>query len=160
VFRELTAQGRPLWKILDFGVCKLLGPRLDPTITATGLIGTPQYMAPEQVRGERDLDQRADVYALAAIAYRALTGEAPFGGEIPDILRAVSESMPPAPSALAPIPGDLDLALAIGLAKRREQRFSGVLELAEAFTRAARAELPARLRARAHLLLADHPYTA
>lgn len=158
VFRELTSHGAPLWKILDFGVSKLLGSPLDPSITATGLIGTPQYMSPEQVRGERDLDHRTDVYALAAITYRALTGEPPFAGELPGILRTVTESMPLAPSTMIPIPSDIDLVLAIGLAKRREHRFSSVLELADAFLRAVRGDLPERLRIRARALLAESPY--
>jgi tRNA A-37 threonylcarbamoyl transferase component Bud32 len=158
VFRELTSHGVPLWKILDFGVSKLLGSSLDPTITATGLIGTPQYMSPEQVRGERDLDHRTDVYALAAIAYRALTGEPPFVGELPGILRAVTESMPLAPSTMVLIPSDIDLVLAIGLAKRREQRFASVLELSDAFLRAVRGDLPERLRSRARALLTESPY--
>jgi serine/threonine-protein kinase len=158
VFRELTNHGAPLWKILDFGVSKLLGSPLDPTITATGLIGTPQYMSPEQVRGERDLDHRTDVYALAAIAYRALTGEPPFAGELPGLLRSVTESMPLAPSTMVPIPSDIDLVLAIGLAKRREQRFSSVLELSDAFLRAVRGDLPERLRTRARGLLTETPY--
>jgi serine/threonine protein kinase len=158
VFREVTPAGTALWKILDFGVSKLLGSPLDPSITATGLVGTPQYMSPEQVRGERDLDHRTDVYALTAIAYRALTGEAPFPGELPGVLRAVTESMPRAPSALVPVPTDLDLVLAIGLAKQREQRFSSVLELSEALNRAARAELPERLRVRGRAILTELPY--
>jgi tRNA A-37 threonylcarbamoyl transferase component Bud32 len=158
VFREVSGQGKPTWKILDFGVSKLLDAPLDPAITATGLVGTPQYMSPEQVRAERDLDHRTDLYALAAIAYRALTGEPPFVGELPGILRSVTECMPVAPSSLVPVPMDLDLVLAIGLAKRRDQRFDSVLELAEAFAKAARAELPERLRTRARALLAEHPY--
>ncbi|MFT3926792.1 MAG: serine/threonine-protein kinase [Myxococcales bacterium] len=158
IFREVTGHGGPLWKILDFGVSKLVGSPLDPSITATGLIGTPQYMSPEQVRGERDLDHRTDIYALSAIAYRAVTGEPPFAGELPGLLRLVTETMPLAPSSMVPVPTDVDLVLAIGLAKRREHRFSSVLELTDAFMRAVRGDLPERLRVRARGVLAENPY--
>lgn len=158
VFRELAADGTPHWKILDFGISTLLGSTLDAT--ATGLLGTPQYMSPEQVAGDHRLDQRADLYALSAIAYRALTGEPPFAGEIPSILRSVTERMPAAPSALVAVHHDLELALAIGLAKHREHRFGTALELAEAFRCAACGTLPAHLRAHARHLLEVYPYAS
>src|SRR5262249_31133523 len=63
------------WKILDFGVSRLADT--GDTLTAGHLVGTPAYMAPEQARGAR-VDHRADLYALAAIAYRCLTGHAPY----------------------------------------------------------------------------------
>lgn len=70
-------------KLLDFGIAKVLAPSDDgggaTPITRTGeLLGTPQYMAPEQVFSERGIDARADVWALGAIAYHALSGTLPF----------------------------------------------------------------------------------
>src|SRR5262249_34184378 len=75
LFLAERESGRPVWKVLDFGLSKLV----DQTVTLTrGLvIGTPAYMAPEQAAG-RDTDRRTDVYALTAILYRVLTGEPPF----------------------------------------------------------------------------------
>lgn len=69
-------EGRPLVKVLDFGIAKQLG---GPTQTMThGTIGTLLYMAPEQVRGARDIDGRADLYALGVMFYEMLAGELPY----------------------------------------------------------------------------------
>jgi len=160
VFRTLVEDSvEPVWKVLDFGVSKLSGG-LDVTLTANELIGTPQYMAPEQARGERDLDGRTDIYGLSAITYRALTGEPPFTGELPSILQYILEKMPAAPSTRAELPHDIDLVLALGLSKRREDRFSTAGALSHALTQAARGELDEGLRARAKSVLSLLPYAA
>jgi serine/threonine-protein kinase len=147
----------PLWKILDFGVSKWMDSA-DATLTAAELVGTPQYMAPEQARGERDLDQCADIYALAAITYRALTGEAPFSGRMPAILKCILEEMPRAPSSFLDLPRHIDYVLAIGLAKDRTQRFQSAFEFAAAFTMATGNNLSAGLTKRAKDLLTVLPY--
>ena len=158
VFRVVSDESlEPIWKVLDFGVSKLSGG-LDLTLTANELIGTPQYMAPEQARGERDLDHRTDVYGMAAIAYRALTGEPPFTGELPSILHHIQEQMPAAPSSRADLHHDIDMVFALGLAKRREDRFASASSFAQALSQAARGELDESLRARARALLHDLPY--
>lgn len=159
LFRAGGAHGIVTWKILDFGVSKLLSAG-EASLTAAEIIGTPQYMAPEQARGEGNVDGRADIYALSAIAYRALTGEPPFRGDLHSILRAILEDMPEAPSARARLPEDIDLVLAIGLAKRREDRFQTARELAQAFEQAVQGTLDPALRARAQALLAAQPYRA
>src|SRR5262249_30878070 len=65
-------------RVLDFGIARLLGTEANTAhepLTDTGtLLGTPQYMAPEQLVGERDVDERADVWALGVILYEALAG--------------------------------------------------------------------------------------
>jgi len=69
-------------KVLDFGISKAIDEQVLPSITKTGsLMGTPHYMAPEQIRGLRDIDRRADVYSLGVILYQALTGALPFNAE-------------------------------------------------------------------------------
>jgi serine/threonine protein kinase len=68
-------------KVLDFGISKSLNSNATQNLTRTGIaLGTPLYMSPEQVHGERDIDQRADVYALGVILYEMLSGGVPFSG--------------------------------------------------------------------------------
>jgi serine/threonine-protein kinase len=98
------------------------------------------------------------VYALAAIAYRALTGEAPFTGPMPAILTSILQDMPKAPSSIAPLPRAVDYVLAIGLAKAPAQRFQTAFEFAAAFNMAATDNLSAPLTKRAKDVLGAQPY--
>lgn len=128
VHRDLTphnifhhvGEGDDVWKILDFGVSKLVGGQ--GTLTGAGVVGTPAYMSPEQVAG-RDIDERTDLFALGCIAYRCLTGHTAFGGGgMADVLYRVVHEMPARPSALVPLPQEVDLVLAVALAKDRRDR--------------------------------------
>jgi serine/threonine-protein kinase len=125
------------------------------TITQGAAVGTPAYMSPEQVGG-LPVDQRSDVFSLAAIAYRVLTGRPAFTG--PDhlaIMYRVHNQQPRRPSLLADVHQDVDLAFALGLAKDREQRFHSALELSEALAAAAKGRLSSSLRVRAQAILAE-----
>ena len=125
----------PTWKILDYGVSKVIGAE---TVTAGAIVGTPGYMSPEQAEG-RDVDVRSDVFALGAVAYRALTGRRPFSGrDTTEILRAVVECRPTRPREIVPsIPAAVEAVLAIALAKRPEDRFASAKAFAAAFRAAA-----------------------
>ena len=132
------------WKILDFGVSR--AEDHGDTLTSGHVVGTPSYMAPEQARGA-SVDHRTDLYALAACAYRALTGHPPHAaGEIAETLYRVVHTAPRRPSDLVVLPFDLDLVLAIGLAKRPEDRFATARELADALALAVVVQLPQSLR--------------
>ncbi|HEV7556658.1 MAG TPA: hypothetical protein VGO00_14435, partial [Kofleriaceae bacterium] len=120
--------------------------------------GTPAYMAPEQARGE-DVDHRADVYSLAAILFRAVTGHPAFTGkDVPTTLYDVVYRIPTQPSILAPLPTDIDRVLAIGLAKDAADRFATATELAAWFTSAMAGELTHEQRQRADELIRRHPW--
>ncbi len=160
VHRDLKPQNLFLteggvWKILDFGISKLVD---GATLTGGEVVGTPQYMAPEQVDGQ--VDGRTDVYGLAAVAYRALTGRQPFvGGDFSAVVVDLVTKMPIRPTELAPdAHRHLDLALALGLAKDPEDRFESATELAEALAAALRGRLPRELRTRARRLLKRTPW--
>ncbi len=101
------ADGKPVPKIIDFGVAKALEQKLtDHTMhTRAGvMIGTPAYMSPEQASGETDIDTRTDVYALGVILYELLTGVLPFDpatlgkGGIQELCRILRDVEPPRPS--------------------------------------------------------------
>ena len=147
--------GEQVWKILDFGVCKAGG---SGTLTKGHVIGTPAYMAPEQARGE-DVDHRADVYSLAAILYRSVTGHPAFTGkDVPTTLYDVVYRVPTQPSMLASLPADVDRVLALGLAKDSRERFASAVELATWFAAAIKDELTAEQRRRANDLMIKHPW--
>jgi serine/threonine-protein kinase len=151
----LTDSIPPKWKVLDFGLSKLTGD--GGTLTRDTAVGTPSYMAPEQVRGESD--HLTDLYAVAAIAYRALTGSPPFhGDDAAMILFHVVYSQPAPPAEFVQLPSDVELVLAVGLAKRPSDRFASVEELAAALRLAANSELEDATRARGWGLLKKAPW--
>ncbi len=145
-----------VWKLLDFGVAAL--GDTSGTLTEGLVIGTPGYMAPEQAAGE-PVDHRADLYALAGVVYRCVTGRIPFtGSELSAILYAMVQYMPIRPSGIAQVSRDVDRFLAIGLAKSPAARFQTASELASALTAAFANELPAALRDKADALVRDLPW--
>ncbi|MGZ5969424.1 MAG: protein kinase domain-containing protein [Polyangiales bacterium] len=120
-------------KLLDFGVAKATLDADENQATRAGaLIGTPNYMSPEQITGV-DLDARSDLWGLAAIVYRMAVGRAPFGsGSLSELAMRIVSTEPPTPTALAPdLPHEFDLWVQKGLAKKAEARFQNARELAD-----------------------------
>jgi tRNA A-37 threonylcarbamoyl transferase component Bud32 len=157
LFLDETQTEAGMWKLLDFGVAHL--GESSGTLTHGAVIGTPAYMAPEQARGQA-VDPRADVYALAAVIYRAVTGQVPFvGRDTPALLYAVVHAMPIRPGAIASVSPQLEAVLAIGLAKSRDQRFATAGDLVAAIDAADRGELSPELKARARTILRALPWT-
>jgi len=122
--------------LTDFGVAKQLGA-LTRVTRAGQWVGTLDYMAPEQIRGE-EVDASADIYALAGLLYHCVTGQVPFPRESePATLWAHLSAPPPSPSALRPdLPDELDEVIARGMAKDPTARFASAAELAHACARA------------------------
>jgi len=152
----LVESPQRVWKVLDFGVSRFEGQ--GGTLTQNQMVGTPAYMAPEQAKlGE--VDHRADVYALAAIAYRALTGKPAYSGDdAATVLFRVLHTQPASPSATVKLAEDVELVLAVGLAKDRDERFQRAEELASALRAAVRGELDDATRSRARALLERAPW--
>jgi serine/threonine-protein kinase len=115
-------------------------------------------MAPEQARGE-DVDHRADVYSLAAIVYRALTGHPAFSGkDVPTTLYDVVYRVPTQPSILAPLGADIDRLLALGLAKEPGARIETAAEFARWLAAAVTDSLSQEQRRRADDVVTAHPW--
>ncbi len=156
LFLANQPNGNSIWKVLDFGASKL--GHHSGTLTEGRVVGTPGYLSPEQACGE-DVDGSADRYGLAAIAYRAITGRAPFvGNDLPAILFKVVHGMPPQPTSLATVPLAVDTVLAVGLAKRSGDRFETAAEFADALELAIRGGHDDWIERRAEALLADLPW--
>jgi eukaryotic-like serine/threonine-protein kinase len=145
-----------IWKILDFGVATL-GENAS-NLTQGGIVGTPSYMAPEQAQGKR-VDGRADVYALAAVVYRCLTGRHPYSAtDTPTLLYSVVHRTPLRPSSIAELHADVDACLAIALAKDPDDRFASGQAFAMALEAAIAGSLDPALRKRAAVLVRRLPW--
>ena len=133
------AQSMPL--VSDFGLAKRL--QKDDSLSQSGaIVGTPSYMAPEQARGEKGLTTAADVWALGAILYELLTGQAPFRGEtVLDVLSQVVDKEPEPPSRLRPgLDHDLQTICLRCLEKEPQRRFVSAEALADDLERWSRGE--------------------
>ena len=123
-------------KVLDFGIAKLSAPEgaaaATAHLTSTGAVmGTPYYMAPEQVFGEKDLDQRADIWAIGVVAYECLTGKRPFDGDnVGQLFKAVVQGKVTPLEDVAPhLPKELTDDIGRMLKKDRAERASDLREL-------------------------------
>ena len=131
-------------KLLDFGLAKLrsrAGPismsgmtRIDTRASATGrgvILGTVQYMAPEQVEG-KEADARSDIWALGAVVYEMVTGTRPFPGDTPaSVIGSILKDEPPPVSARQPlVPRALDHLISTCLAKEPDQRWQSAADVA------------------------------
>jgi len=134
--------------LTDFGVARAISAARSGTITGTGLaVGTPRYMSPEQAAGDKNVDARADVYALALVGYEMLAGKLPFDGATPQVtLAAQLTQTPPAVTKERPdAPAQLSDALARALAKSPDERFASAADFRDALEpRVPTAAMPAR----------------
>ena len=144
-------------RILDFGISKMRrkrGHRSEPSLTAfDATLGSFAYMAPEQVRGSARVDERADLYALGAVAFRALTGRLPFEGT--NALTLIALKLDRDPPTLESVTGDdwpsaVESFLAKIMARERDRRFQSARVALEAFrdVRAVMANIKARAPSR------------
>ncbi|HQY64094.1 MAG TPA: serine/threonine-protein kinase, partial [Polyangiaceae bacterium] len=134
-----TGDGDHFVKILDFGIAKLNFPGDDGGHTQTGMmIGSPPFMSPEQLRGDKALDHRADLWSLAVVLFQGLTKKRPFEGDsVAELAVAIHTPPPPRASALDPtLPPALDEWFAKAFAQQPKDRFQSARELAEALEEA------------------------
>jgi eukaryotic-like serine/threonine-protein kinase len=138
----LDAQGRV--RLMDFGIAKRFGAEPGSGLTATGhIVGTPEYMSPEQVRGDT-LDVRSDVYSLGTVLYEAFTGRVPFRGNtaMATLYATVHDPVPVEAIQAARVPGPVTQVLLRALAKSPDERYATAADLERALA-AARGAAPA-----------------
>ena len=125
----------------DFGLARIVADGTS-TLSREMLIGTPQYISPEQAVGLPDLDARTDIYSLGIVLYELVTGQVPFDADTPiSIIHDHLYNPPPPPSSLdAEVCQGLEQVILKCLAKKREDRFSTVDEMLEAFREALKEE--------------------
>jgi serine/threonine protein kinase len=132
----LLAGGRAL--VADFGLARCIGAADQEKLTETGImVGTVFYMSPEQLQGQRDLDQRADIYSLGCILYEMLTGEPPYAGRVINqvVPRIVRDPIPSARRLRPEVPPGIDQAIHKALAKAAADRFASMADFAAALLR-------------------------
>jgi Protein kinase domain/AAA ATPase domain len=131
-------RGGELVKVLDFGLAKVRADTSPTNVTSPGIVcGTPDYMAPEQGRGD-EIDGRSDLYAVGVILFQLLTGKLPFEGESPTQVVMMHLSVPaPDPRQVSPrrdIPASIAEVVKRALAKAPRDRYEDAQEFAEALT--------------------------
>ena len=132
-------------KVLDFGIAKIQQPNgvRDIDITAANLvIGTPQYMSPEQCSHSGPIDARSDVYSLGIIIYEMLAGKVPFTGESPTVImmKQVQDDPPSLSEARPDLPAAVVGIVSQALAKQPDNRFQSAGELSKALAEASELE--------------------
>jgi len=146
VFLCGTNRERPLVKLIDLGIAKVLATRdgraPDPLCIETQIgrtVGTPRFFSPEQARGQA-VDARSDLYATALVLYVLVAGRGPFEQHtrLGSVMRAHISEEPPPPSAYAPqpIPAALDRAILQALSKDPDHRFADAISFSEALATA------------------------
>jgi len=126
--KDGTISGDDIVKVGDFGLAKIISQSLSGLTSGSGpasrgILGTPEYMAPEQMQAGTPLDARADVYALGAIAYHMLGGRPPFTGDIMQIFaQKLTQETPPLSSLRSDIPAPVEQSVMHALQKETDKR--------------------------------------
>ncbi len=134
LFLTHHADGSPCVKVLDFGISKMSTPD-DHALTRTGgVLGSPLYMSPEQLRSSRDVDARADVYSMGVVLYELLTGRVPFmSEELPQLVYLIMNAAPTRPRAHRnELSEALENVLLTSIERDRDVRYASIADFAAA----------------------------
>ncbi len=134
IFLATDAFGRKQPKLLDFGIAKVEPTAWDRRLTQMGVVlGSPEYMSPEQSRGVDDVDERTDVWSLCIVLYELVTGTIPFSKpNYNALMHSIIHDEPRSMQDEAAGDASLWLIVQRGLAKDRDERWSSMTELGEA----------------------------
>jgi serine/threonine protein kinase len=135
LFISRSESGREVTKIFDFGIARVA--QQNQKLTQQGsVLGTPEYMAPEQLLAQENVDARCDIYALGVSLYEALAGTVPFEGNFGEVLLKVATQPTPSLTARCPqVPRELEAVIEKALAREPADRYASVREFAEALSR-------------------------
>ncbi|WP_437727628.1 serine/threonine-protein kinase [Sorangium sp. So ce861] len=150
LFLTRNADGSPCVKVLDFGISKMSHAEDHALTRVGGVLGSPLYMSPEQLRSASDVDGRADIYSLGVVLFQLLTGRTPFvAHELAQLVYMVTQGEPQRPRALRPdLPEPLEQVILTAIARDRDRRFPTAADFALALVPFA----PPHLRAAAERL--------
>jgi serine/threonine-protein kinase len=134
IFLATDALGRVQPKLLDFGIAKVGQAAYDGKLTQVGtVLGSPEYMSPEQATGMEDVDERTDVWSLCVVLYQLVTGTVPFTkGNYNALMQAIIHDDPTALTNHRAGDPSLWMVVERGLKKERNQRWANMTELGEA----------------------------
>ncbi|HVJ90854.1 MAG TPA: serine/threonine-protein kinase [Labilithrix sp.] len=133
LFLTSAVDGRPLVKVLDFGLAKTLGAHGDPALTTSDTVfGSPRYMSPEQMRSAKNVDFRSDIWSLGICLYELLTGRVPYEAQgVAEICAMVlKDAVPPPSQFVYTLPVDLERVILRCLEKDPARRFPSIADLA------------------------------
>ena len=127
----------------DFGIARLTQEG-SATLTGSNIIGTPAYMSPEQVQGDKAVDGRSDLYALGVLAYQMLSGQAPYHSDTPTKLMMMHllEPVPDIRQNKADLPNSVQAVIAKQMAKNPDDRFQTAADFGQALEKSLRGETP------------------
>jgi serine/threonine-protein kinase len=132
----LLSDGQAL--VADFGIARSRNAEGSQALTATGLsLGTPAYMSPEQVTGEREIDGRADIYSLGCLVYEMIAGRPPYAGPTAQAVIAghLAQPVPRLSAARPGVPPAVESAVARAMAKSPQERYASAADFAGALSR-------------------------
>ena len=143
VFIARNESGREFIKLFDFGIARVERPG-SPKLTHQGtVLGTPEYMSPEQLHGSETIDERSDIYALGVTLFECATGTVPFEGHYADVLlKSATQEMPTVRSRNADVPPELARAIEVALQHDPRQRHATMRAFAESLARSAAGAVP------------------
>ena len=141
---NILFDGKQKAYLADFGLAKFAeGTYTTLTRNDGGMIGTPAYMSPEQIRGQAQLDGRTDIYSLGVILFEILAGQLPFkaDGRLPIALMHLSDPVPPIQTLNPSLPDSINQIIGQAMAKSREERYATASDLMAPFVEAAEVEM-------------------
>jgi serine/threonine-protein kinase len=140
-------------KLTDLGLARAMDDKKAAETEAGKAYGTPYYISPEQIRGDVDIDFRADIYSLGATMYHLVTGKPPFDGETPSAVmhKHLKQPLTPADHVNTALSAGVGEIIDVAMAKNREERYQSTEDLLEDLHAVARGEPPTHARRDVHV---------